>query len=40
MEELRETHMGVPRRRKPKPGASVSERLQAAYEAVVARRAG
>jgi DNA-binding HxlR family transcriptional regulator len=38
MDELRETHMGMPRRRKPKPGASVSERLQAAYEAVVARR--
>ena len=42
MAELRETHLGVPRRRQPKPGASVSERLQAAYEAVVAkkRRAG
>ena len=42
MDELRETHLGVPRRRKPKPGASVSERLQAAYEAVVEkkRRAG
>jgi DNA-binding HxlR family transcriptional regulator len=38
MEELRETHLGVPRRRKPKPGASVSERLQAAYEAVVAKQ--
>jgi DNA-binding HxlR family transcriptional regulator len=40
MEELRETHLGVPRRRRSKPGASVAARLQAAYEAVVARRAG
>jgi DNA-binding HxlR family transcriptional regulator len=40
MEELRETHLGVPCRRKAKPGASVSERLQAAYEAVVAKRRG
>jgi DNA-binding HxlR family transcriptional regulator len=38
MDELHETHLGVRRRRKPKPGASVSERLQRAYEAVVARR--
>jgi DNA-binding HxlR family transcriptional regulator len=37
MDELRETHLGVPRRRKPKPGASVSERLQAAYDKVVAK---
>jgi DNA-binding HxlR family transcriptional regulator len=36
MDELRETHLGVPRRRRRKPGAPVSERLQAAYEAVVA----
>jgi hypothetical protein len=35
MEELRETHLGVKRRRK---GPSVNERLQKAYEAVVARR--
>jgi DNA-binding HxlR family transcriptional regulator len=40
MDELRETHMGVPRPRKPDPGESVSERLQAAYEAVVAGGAG
>jgi DNA-binding HxlR family transcriptional regulator len=39
MDELRETHLGVPRRRRPKPGASVSERLQAAYAAVVAKAA-
>ena len=38
MDELRERHLGVPRRRKRKPGASVSERLQAAYEAVAAKR--
>src|SRR5262245_46538874 len=38
MDELHETHVGVRRRRKAKPGASVSERLQRAYEAVVARR--
>jgi DNA-binding HxlR family transcriptional regulator len=35
MEELRETHLGVRRRRK---GQTVAERLQHAYEAVVARR--
>ena len=35
MEELRETHLGVPRRKK---GASVAERLRKAYEAVVAKR--
>jgi DNA-binding HxlR family transcriptional regulator len=35
MDELRETHLGVRRRRK---GARVGERLQKAYEAVVARR--
>ncbi len=42
MDELRETHLGVPRRRRRRPGASVAERLQAAYEAVAARtrRAG
>lgn len=36
MMELRETHLGIPR--KPKPRISVGERLQAAYEAVVAKR--
>jgi DNA-binding HxlR family transcriptional regulator len=35
MDELRETHLGVKRRRK---GPRVAERLQKAYEAVVARR--
>lgn len=42
MDELRETHVGLARRRKRKPGASVSERLQAACDKVVAkeRRAG
>ena len=39
MNELRETHLGVPQRRKPKRGVPVSRRLQAAYEAVVARKA-
>jgi DNA-binding HxlR family transcriptional regulator len=38
MDELRETHLGVRRRRRRKPGATVGERLQAAYEAVVAKR--
>ena len=38
MDELREAHLGVPRRRKRRPGGSVSERLQAGYEAVVAKR--
>ena len=36
MAELRETHLGVPKRRRS--GPSVSERLRAAYEAVVARK--
>jgi DNA-binding HxlR family transcriptional regulator len=36
MAELRELHLGVPRRSKPR--VSVAARLQAAYEAVVARR--
>ena len=36
MDELRETHLGVKQR--SKPALSVGERLQAAYEAVVARR--
>jgi DNA-binding HxlR family transcriptional regulator len=36
MDQLRETHLGAPRRRRT--GVSVGERLQAAYEAVVARR--
>ncbi|HEX5958224.1 MAG TPA: helix-turn-helix domain-containing protein [Hyphomicrobiaceae bacterium] len=38
MDELRETHLGVPRRSKGKPGASVMERLRAAYDAAVAKR--
>lgn len=39
MAELRETHLGVSQRGKPKSSrASVAARLQAAYEAVVARR--
>ena len=39
MGELRESHLGVPARRRSKAGgASVAARLQAAYEAVVARR--
>jgi len=38
MAELRETHLGVPRRGRRKPGPSVGARLQAAYEAVVAKR--
>jgi DNA-binding HxlR family transcriptional regulator len=37
MDELRETHLGVKRRRKS--GPSVGERLRAAYERVVARKA-
>jgi hypothetical protein len=36
MEELRETHLGVKRRKKA--GPSVGERLQAVYEKVVARK--
>jgi DNA-binding HxlR family transcriptional regulator len=36
MDELRETHLGVKRRRKS--GPSVGERLQAAYERVVNRK--
>jgi DNA-binding HxlR family transcriptional regulator len=36
MDELRETHLGVKRRRKP--GPTVGERLQAAYKAVLARQ--
>ena len=36
MDELRETHLGVKRRRKA--GPSVAERLQAAYERVVAKK--
>jgi DNA-binding HxlR family transcriptional regulator len=39
MSELRETHLGTPAHRRPKSGGqSVSARLQAAYEAVVAKR--
>jgi DNA-binding HxlR family transcriptional regulator len=37
MSELRETHLGAPHRRRS-VGASVAVRLQAAYEAVVAKR--
>jgi DNA-binding HxlR family transcriptional regulator len=36
MDELRATHLGVPRRKRK--GPTVAERLQRAYEAVVARR--
>jgi DNA-binding HxlR family transcriptional regulator len=36
MDELRETHLGLKRRKKT--GSSVGERLQAAYQAVVAKR--
>ncbi len=36
MDELRETHLGVKRRKKA--GPTVGERLQAAYERVVARK--
>lgn len=36
MDELRETHLGVMRRRKS--GRSAGERLQAAYQRVVARK--
>jgi DNA-binding HxlR family transcriptional regulator len=39
MSELRETHLGAPSRRRSKSGGpSVAARLQAAYEAVVAKR--
>ena len=36
MDELREVHLGTKRRRKAGPG--VGERLQAAYEKVVAKK--
>lgn len=36
MDELRVTHLGMKRRKKA--GPSVAQRLQKAYEAVVARR--
>jgi hypothetical protein len=36
MDELRETHLGVKRRKKK--GQSAGERLQAAYESVVNRK--
>ncbi len=39
MDELREAHLGIRRWRRTR-GASVTERLQAAHEAVVAKRAG
>ncbi len=38
MEELRETHLGI-KPRKRRQGPSVAERMRAAYESVVARRA-
>lgn len=38
MAELRETHLGIPQRRRK--GSSVAARLQAAYVAAVARRGG
>jgi DNA-binding HxlR family transcriptional regulator len=37
MDELREAHLGLKRRRKPRP--SVGDRLKAAYERVLARKA-
>jgi hypothetical protein len=37
LDELREVHLGTKRRRKAGPG--VGERLQAAYEKVVAKKA-
>ena len=39
MDELREIHLGRPRARPPHPDGSVGERLQRAYQAVLARRA-
>jgi DNA-binding HxlR family transcriptional regulator len=38
MTELRATHLGIPARRKAKSGPTVAARLQAAYQAVVAKR--
>lgn len=39
MSELRETHLGIPKRRRTKSdGTSIAAKLQAAYEEVVARR--
>lgn len=38
MDELRETHLGKTKRRRSKSGASLLTKLQAAYEAVVAKR--
>jgi DNA-binding HxlR family transcriptional regulator len=38
MEELRETHLGEVRRRRAKSSPSVAARLQAAYEAMVAKQ--
>jgi DNA-binding HxlR family transcriptional regulator len=40
MAELRETHLGAPRRRRKSGSPSVAARLQAAYEEVVARQRG
>jgi DNA-binding HxlR family transcriptional regulator len=36
MDELREVHLGIKRRKKP--GLSVGERLQAAYQSIMARK--
>jgi DNA-binding HxlR family transcriptional regulator len=38
MSELRETHLGIPKSARSKGRASVAERLQAAYAAVVAKK--
>jgi DNA-binding HxlR family transcriptional regulator len=38
MSELRETHLGIPKSARSKGRVSVAARLQAAYEAVVAKR--
>ena len=38
MDELRETHLGETKRHRAKSGVSVVAKLQAAYEAVVAKR--
>jgi DNA-binding HxlR family transcriptional regulator len=40
MNELRERHLGVPAPRKKRGGPSVTEQLQAAYEATLAQRGG
>jgi DNA-binding HxlR family transcriptional regulator len=38
MSELRETHLGAAPRRQSKPSATAAARLEAAYEAVIAKR--